>query len=112
MKKNLDTLLAWALFLMGVAFFPAAYLHRFPQFIGLWTSASATAVISVALMNAVRARRRNDRFLRWSTVLATLITTALCLRLLYDFPGNVLHQPVSLTVAVLVLIELLFAVAG
>ena len=112
MKKHLDTLFAWALFLLAAAFFPAVYLNRFTQFIGHWTSASAVALINVALMNAVRARRRNDRFLRWSAVFATLLTASLCLRMLYDFPGNVLHQPVSLAVAALVLVELLFAVAG
>ena len=112
MKKTLDALCAWALFALAAAYFAAVYLHRLPMFIALWSPAAAVAVIDVALINAVRSQRRNDRFLRWAAVASTAITAALCLRWLYDFPGNVLHQPVVLGTCALLVIELLFAVAG
>lgn len=110
MTKTLDALCAWALFVLAVAYFAAVYLHRLPMFIALWSPAAAVAVIDVALMNAVRSQRRKDRFLRWTSILATGITAALCLRWLYDFPGNVLHQPVVLGTCALLVIELIFAV--
>ncbi|MDR3763498.1 MAG: hypothetical protein P4M01_05320 [Acidobacteriota bacterium] len=112
MKKTLDALCAWALFVLAAAYFVAVYLHQLPMFIALWSPAAAVAVMDVALMNAVRSQRRNDRFLRWASICATAITASLCLRWLYDFPGNVLHQPVVLGTCLLLVIEVIFAVAG
>ncbi len=112
MKKTLDAICAWALFALAAGYFVAVYLHRMPMFIALWSPAAAVAVIDVALINAVRSQRRSDRFLRWASIFSTVFTSSLCLRWLYDFPGNVLHQPVVLGTCVLLLIELIFAVAG
>jgi hypothetical protein len=112
MTKWIDTLFAWALVLLGAAHFLAAYVPRLGVLRGPWMGGAAVAIVTAGLMNAVRAQRRNDRFLRWTTALATLLTAALCLKVLYQFDGNVLHQPAALATGALAVVEVLLAVMG
>jgi hypothetical protein len=110
--KWIDALFAWALVVLGSAHFLAAYVPKIGLLRGPWEGGAAIAIVSMGLMNAVRSQRKSDRFLRWSTVLVTAVTTALCLKVLYRFSGNVLHQPVALAAGALAVAELFFAVAG
>ena len=110
--KWLDALFAWALVLLGGAHFLAAWIPKLGLLRGPWTGGAAVAIVSMGLMNAVRAQRKNDLFLRWSTVAVTALTAALCLRVLYQFSGNVLHQPAALATGALAVVELFFALAG
>jgi hypothetical protein len=110
--KWIDTLCAWLLVILGSAHFLAAYIPKLSLLRCPWMGGTAIAIISIGLMNAVRSQRKSDRFLRWNTAAATALTTALCMKVLYQFPGNVLHQPAALATAVLAAIELVFAVAG
>jgi hypothetical protein len=110
--KWMDALFAWALVLLGAAHYLAAWIPKLGILRGPWAGGAAVAIVSMGLMNAVRSQRQNDRFLRWSTALATALTAALCLSVLYHSSGNVLHQPVALATGVLSAMELLFSVAG
>jgi hypothetical protein len=110
--KWLDALFAWALVVLGAAHFLAAWIPKLGLLRGPWAGGAAVAIVSVGLMNAVRSQRKSDGFLRWSTALATALTAGLCLSVLYQFSGNVLHQPVALAAGVLAVLELFFAVAG
>jgi hypothetical protein len=110
--KWIDTLFAWALVILGSAHFLAAWVPRLSLLRGPWAGGAAIAIVSMGLMNAVRSQRRNDIFLRWTTAVVTLLTAALCVKTLYQFPGNVLHQPAALATGVLAVFELFFAVAG
>ncbi len=110
--KRLDALFAWTLILLGSTHFLAAWIPKLGLLRGPWTAAAAVAVISIGLMNAVRSQRKSDAFLRWSTAAATALTAGLCLVMLYQFPGNVLHQPAALATGVLLVFELFFSVAG
>jgi hypothetical protein len=110
--KWIDTLFAWALVLLGSAHLLAIYVPRLALLRGPWAGGAAVAIITTGMMNAVRSQRRSDGFLRWSTAAATALTAGLCLRVLYQFPGNVLHQPAALAVGALVVAELFFAIAG
>jgi hypothetical protein len=110
--KWLDALFAWALVVLGSAHFVAAWVPKLGLLRGPWEGGTAVAIVSMGLMNAVRARRKSDSLLRWSTVVATALTAGLCLSVLYRFPGNVLHQPAALATAALAVFELFFAVAG
>ncbi len=110
--KWMDTVFAWALVLLGSAHYLAVYVPKLGVLRGPWAGGAAVAIVTMGLMNAVRAQRRNDRFLRWSTAAATALTAAMCLRMLYQFPGNVLHQPAALAVGALAVVETFFAVAG
>ena len=104
--KWVDTLLAWALVLKGAAHFLAAFIPKLGLLRGPWTEGAAVAMVTMGLMNAVRAQRRSDRFLRWSTAVATALTAGLCVM------PDLLHQPVVMATGALAVIELLFAVAG
>jgi len=106
MKKWIDALFAWALVLLGSAHFLAAFVPKLAVMRGPWTEGAAVAIVTMGLMNAVRTQRSSDRFLRWSTAAATLLTAGLCLM------PNLLHQPVVLAAGALAVIELVFAVAG
>jgi hypothetical protein len=44
--------------------------------------------------------------------MVTALTAGLCLSVLYQFSGNVLHQPAALATGVLAVVEFFFAVAG
>jgi hypothetical protein len=110
--KWLDALFAWALVLLGAAHFLAAWIPKLGLLRGPWAGGAAVAIVSMGLMNAVRSQRKSDRFLRWSTVLVTTLTAALCLRVLYQFSGNVLHQPAALATGAFAVIELFFALMG
>jgi hypothetical protein len=110
--KWMDALFAWALVLLGAAHFLAAWVPKLGLLRGPWAGGAAVAIVSVGLMNAVRSQRKSDAFLRWSTALATALTSGLCLSVLYQFSGNVLHQPAALATGVLAVVELFFAVAG
>jgi hypothetical protein len=110
--KWIDVLCAWLLVILGSAHFLAAYIPKLGLLRGPWAGGAAVAIVSVGLMNAVRSQRKSDRFLRWNTAAATALTAVLCMKVLYQFPGNVLHQPAALATAVLAVIELVFAVAG
>ena len=110
--KWMDTLFAWALVVLGSAHFLAAWIPKLSLLRGPWAGGAAIAIVSMGLMNAVRSRRKSDAFLRWSTALVTALTAGLCLTVLYQFSGNVLHQPAALATAVLAVVELFFAVAG
>jgi hypothetical protein len=110
--KWIDALGAWLLVLLGSAHFLAAYVPKLGLLRGPWAGGAAVAIVSIGLMNAVRSQRKSDRFLRWNTAAATALTTGLCMKVLYQFQGNVLHQPAALATAVLAVIELVFAVAG
>lgn len=110
--KRLDALFAWALVLLGSAHFLAAWIPKLSLLRGPWAGGTAVAIISMGLMNAVRSQRKSDAFLRWSTAAATALTAGLCLVMLYQFSGNVLHQPAALATGVLAVVELFFAVAG
>jgi len=110
--KWLDAPIAWLLVLLGAAHLLAAWIPRLSLLRGPWAAGTAVAVLCVGLMNAVRAQRKSDAFLRWSTALATAVTAGLCMVRLYQFSGNVLHQPVALATSVAAIIELFFAVAG
>jgi ABC-type multidrug transport system fused ATPase/permease subunit len=108
----LDTLFALLLVLLGAAHLLAAFVPRLAPLRGPWDAGAAVAIVTMGLMNAVRSQRASDRLLRWTTALATLLTTALCFGVLYRYPANVLHQPAALAVAALAVAELLFAIAG
>ncbi len=110
--KWLDALFAWMLVLLGSAHFLAAWIPKLSLLRAPWAGGTAVAIISMGLMNAVRSKRKSDAFLRWSTATATALTAGLCLVRLYQFSGNVLHQPAALATAVLAVVELFFAVAG
>jgi hypothetical protein len=110
--KWMDTLFAWALVLLGSAHFLAAWVPKLSVMRGPWTAGEAVAILSMGLMNAVRSQRQSDRFLRWSTATATVMTAGLCLAVLHKFSGNVMHQPAALSTGVLGVLELFFAVAG
>jgi hypothetical protein len=110
--KWIDAMFAWALVVLGSAHFLAAYVPKLGVLRGPWAGGAAVAIVSMGLMNAVRSQRKSDRLLRWSTVVVTALTTALCLKVLYQFSGNVLHQPAALATGVLAVLELFFAVAG
>jgi hypothetical protein len=110
--KWMDTLFAWALVLLGAAHILAAWLPPLARLRGPWGAGAAVAVISVGLMNAVRSQRGSDAFLRWSTALATALTAGLCLRVLYQYSGNVLHRPAALATGLLALAELLYCLVG
>jgi len=110
--KWLDTLFAWTLVLLGSAHFLAAYVPKVSVLLGPWSGSAAVAIVTMGLMNAVRSQHRGDSFLRWTTAAATGLTAGLCLGVLYQFQGNVLHQPAALAVGALALAEVFFAVAG
>lgn len=110
--KWIDTLCAWALVLLGSAHFLSAYVPKLAALRGPWTEGAMVAIVTMGLMNAVRSHHRGDHFLRWATVVATALTAAMCLRVLYQFQGNVLHQPAALAVGGLAVVELLFGLAG
>jgi hypothetical protein len=110
--KWIDTLFAWALVLLGSSHFLAAYVPKLSVLRGPWEGGAVAAIVTMGLMNAVRSQRRSDRFLRWSTAAATALTAGLCMKVLYQFQGNALHQPAALAVGALALVELFFAVAG
>lgn len=111
--KWIDTLLAWALVLLGSAHFLAAYVPKLAALRGPWETGAAVAIVTMGLMNAVRSQRRSDHLLRWSTAATTTALTCwLCMKVLYQFQGNVLHQPAALAVGALALAELFFSVAG
>jgi hypothetical protein len=108
----MDTLFAWALVVLGVAHYLAAWVPKMGLLRGPWAGGAAVAIVSMGLMNAVRSRRKSDSLLRWSTAVATALTAGLCLSVLYRFPGNVLHQPAALATGALAVVELFFSVAG
>lgn len=108
----LDTLCAWVLALLGATHLLAIWIPRLGFLRGPWMGSAAIAIISAGLMNAVRARRRSDHLLRWNTAVVTALTSGLCLKTLYQFSGNVLHQPAALATGVLTVLELFFTVAG
>jgi hypothetical protein len=110
--KWMDALFAWALVLLGAAHFLAAWVPKLALLRGPWTGGAAVAIIAMGLMNAVRSQRKNDRFLVWTTALVTALAGAMCIGVLYHFPGNVLHQPAALATGVLAVVELFFALAG
>jgi hypothetical protein len=110
--KWIDALCAWALVVFGGAHFLAAYVPKLSLLRGPWVGGAAVAIVTIGLMNAVRSQRKSDRFLRWSTAAATALTAALCMKVLYQFQGNVLHQPAALAAGVLALVELFFSVMG
>lgn len=110
--KWMDALFAWALVILGSAHFLAAWIPKLGLLRGPWAGGAAVAIVSMGLMNAVRSQRKSDAFLRWNTAIVSALTAALCLKALYQFSGNVLHQPAALATAVLAVIELFFAVAG
>jgi hypothetical protein len=110
--KWIDTLFAWALVLLGSSHFLAAYVPKMSVLRGPWTEGAVVAIVTMGLMNAVRSQHRGDHLLRWATVVSTALTGALCLRVLYQFPGNVLHQPAALAVGALAVAELFFGLAG
>jgi hypothetical protein len=110
--KWIDALFAWALVLLGAAHFLAAYVPKLGMLRGPWADGAAVAIVSMGLMNAVRSQRKSDALLRWSTAFATALTAAMCLKTLYQFSGNVLHQPAALATGLLVVLELFFCVAG
>lgn len=110
--KWLDAVFAWALVVLGSAHFLAAWIPKLSLLRGPWAGGAAVAIVSMGLMNAVRSQRGNDSFLRWSTVVATALTAGLCLTVLYQYSGNVLHHPAALATGVLAVFELFFAVAG
>ncbi|MGA3127779.1 MAG: hypothetical protein ABSD13_13790 [Candidatus Korobacteraceae bacterium] len=112
MMKWLDALFAWALVLLGLAHMLATWVPKLSLFRGPWAAGVVVAIVTMGLMNAVRSQRRSDRLLRWSTAAATALTAALCLKVLYQFSGNVLHQPAALAVAALALAELFFGLVG
>ena len=112
MMKWLDVLFAWVLVLLGLAHLLAAWVPKLSFLRGPWAQGAAVAIITMGLMNVVRAQRRGDRLLRWTTALATALTAALCLKVLYQFSGNVLHQPAALVIGLLAVAELLFSLAG
>ncbi|HVJ05570.1 MAG TPA: hypothetical protein VM578_07845 [Candidatus Saccharimonadales bacterium] len=109
--KWIDALFAWALVLLGGAHFLAAWVPKLAVLRGPWTGGAAVAIVSMGLMNAVRSQRRKDGFLSWMTALVTALTGAMCIGVLYHFPGNVLHQPAALATGVLAVVELFFALA-
>jgi hypothetical protein len=110
--KWLDTLFAWCLILLGSAHYLAAWIPKLTLLRGPWAEGAAVAIVTMGIMNAVRAQRRSDSFLRWSTVVVTALTAGLCLSVLYHFSGNVLHQPAALAAGVIAMVELFFGVAG
>lgn len=110
--KWLDTLCAWVLALLGAAHFLATWIPKLDFLRGPWMGSAAVAIISAGLMNAVRAQRKSDRLLRWNTAIVTALTAGLCLKSLYQFSGNVLHQPAALATGLLAVLELFFTVAG
>jgi hypothetical protein len=110
--KWMDTLFAWALVVLGSAHYLAAWVPKLSLLRGPWAEGAAVAIISMGIMNAVRAQRKNDSFLRWGTVVVTALTVSMCMSVLYHFPGNVLHQPAALAVGALAVFELFFAVVG
>jgi hypothetical protein len=110
--KWIDTSFAWAIVLLGSAHFLAAYVPKLTHLRGPWAEGAAVAIITMGLMNAVRSQHRGDHFLRWTTVLTTALTAGLCLRVLYQFQGNVLHQPAALAVGALAMAEFCFSVVG
>ncbi len=110
--KWLDMLFAWCLILLGAAHYLAAWVPKMALLRGPWAEGASVAIVTMGIMNGVRVHRKSDAFLRWSTAVVTALTTGLCLAVLYHFPGNVLHQPQALAVAVLGVFELFFAVAG
>jgi ABC-type multidrug transport system fused ATPase/permease subunit len=109
--KWLDTLFAWLLVLLGIGHFLSLWVARLAFLRGPWAPAAAVAIINVGLMNAVRAQR-SDRLLRSMTLAATLLASGVVFTILYRFPGNILHQPVALGAAALIVAEVLFALAG
>lgn len=110
--KFLDSLFAWALAILGAAHFLAAWIPKLGVLRGPWVGSAAVAIISMGLMNAVRSQRRSDRLLRWNTAIVSVMVTILCLKALYQFSGNVLHQPAALATGALAVLELFFTVAG
>ena len=110
--KILDPLFAWALVVLGAAHLLATEIPRLVFLRGPWVNSTAVAIVCIGLMNAVRSQRKSDRFLRYSAVVATLLTAGLCLTVLYRFSGNVLHQPAALAIAVLTVCELFFGITG
>jgi hypothetical protein len=110
--KWLDTSLAWLLVLLGSANFLAEYVPKLAALRGPWAGGTAAAIVAAGLMNAVRACRPGDKFLRWTTAIVTLLAAWVCLAVLYHYSGNVLHYPAALSAGVLALVELGFAVAG
>ena len=110
--KWLDTLCAWALVVLGATHFLVAYVPKLSLLEGPWAGGSAVAIISIGLMNAVRSQRTSDQFLRWSTAAATVLTTWVCLSVLYHYSGNVLHRPAALATGLIAIIELVFCFVG
>ena len=108
----MDALCAWVLVVLGSAHYLAEYVPKLGVLRGPWAAGAAAAIVCIGLMNAVRSQRPNDRFLRWSTVAATALTAAMCMGVLYRFSGNVLHQPAALAAGALVIVELLYGLAG
>ncbi len=110
--KWLDALFAWALVLLGSAHLLAAWIPKLGLLRAPWAGGAAVAIVTMGLMNAVRSQRKSDRLLRWCTALATALTAGLCLKVLYQFSGNVLHQPAALATGLLAVVELFFSLAG
>jgi hypothetical protein len=110
--KWMDTTFAWLLVLLGSANFLAEYVPKLAMVRGPWAAGAAVAIVSAGLMNAVRSRRAGDGLLRWTTVVATLLTAWVCLLVLYHYSGNVLHRPAALAAGVLAVVELIFALIG
>jgi hypothetical protein len=110
--KWLDAVFAWSLVVLGSAHFLAAWVPKLGLLRGPWAGGAAVAIVSMGLMNAVRSQRASDGFLRWSTAAATALTAGVCLSVLYQFSGNVLHHPAALATGLLAVFELFFCVAG
>lgn len=107
-----DTALAWLLVMLGSANFLAEYVPKLAVIRGPWAAGTAVAVIAVGLMNAVRSHHAGDGLMRWTTVAATLLAAWVCMLELYQYTGNVLHRPVALGASLLLVVELIFALAG
>lgn len=110
MLKPLDNVLAWLLVLLGGAHFLAGWVPAISILRGPWVGAVTVAIVSMGLINAVRAAgKKTDALMRFACVVSTALTTALVVNILYRFTGNVLHQPAALAVAALAVVELVFA---
>ena len=112
MMKWLDVLFSWLLVLLGLAHILAIWVPKLSLFRGPWAAGLVVAIVTMGLMNAVRSQRRNDRLLRWTTAVATALTAGLCLKVIYQFSGNVLHQPAALATGILAVVELIFTLLG
>lgn len=111
LRKWIDTLFAWVLIMLGAAHILSRWVPALIVLRGPWVGAGAVAIVTMGLMNAVRSQRKGDRWLRWSTAMATVLTGALCFSVLYH-TGNVLHEQAALTACILAVAEVFFALAG